>query len=133
MLQKMKKLLSVFLALALMLGVAGVPLDQVQAAEGDVVITLLETTDIHGHLVETPGSDKAEYQYRMAYMAKLFNDYRAKGEVIALNGGDTFQGTPLSNLSFGKYLIQAIYGYRKKRQKDRSHRLGRRVFCRYYG
>ena len=46
MLQKMKKLLSVFLALALMLGVAGVPLDQVQAAEGDVVITLLETTDI---------------------------------------------------------------------------------------
>ena len=104
----LKKLLSVFLALALMLGVAGVPLDQVQAAEGDVVITLLETTDIHGHLVETPGSDKAEYQYRMAYMAKLFNDYRAKGEVIALNGGDTFQGTPLSNLSFGKYLIQAL-------------------------
>lgn len=108
MLQKMKKLLSVFLAMALMLGVAGIPLDQVQAAEGDVVVTLLETTDIHGHLVETPGSDKAEYQYRMAYMAKLFNDYRAKGEVLALNGGDTFQGTPLSNLSFGKYLIQTL-------------------------
>lgn len=108
MLQKMKKLLSLFLALTLMLGIAGMNPYQIQAAEGDVVITLLETTDIHGHLVETPSSDKAEYQYRMAYMAKLFEDYRAKGEVIALNGGDTFQGTPLSNLSFGKYLIQAL-------------------------
>lgn len=96
MLQKMKKLLSLFLALTLMLGMAGMSSYQVQAAEGDVVITLLETTDIHGHLVETPSSDKAEYQYRMAYMAKLFQDYRAKGDVIALNGGDTFQGTPLS-------------------------------------
>lgn len=108
MLQKMKKLLSVFLALALMLGMTGLSSVQLRAAEGDVVITLLETTDIHGHLVETPGSDKAEYQYRMAHMAKLFNDYRAKGEVIALNGGDTFQGTPLSNLSFGKHLIQTL-------------------------
>ncbi len=108
MLQKMKKLLSLFLALTLMLGMAGMSSYQVQAAEGDVVITLLETTDIHGHLVETPSSDKAEYQYRMAYMAKLFQDYRAKGDVIALNGGDTFQGTPLSNLSFGKYLIQTL-------------------------
>lgn len=106
--QKMKKLLSLFLALALMLGMAGLSPDQVQAAEGDVVINLLEATDIHGHLVETPGSDKAEYQYRLAYMAKLFNDYRAKGDTITLNGGDTFQGTPLSNLSFGKYLIQTL-------------------------
>lgn len=108
MLHKMKKLLSVFLALALTLAMAGMLPVQVQAAEGDVVITLLETTDIHGHLVETPGSDKAEYQYRMAYMAKLFEDYRAKGDTIVLNGGDTFQGTPLSNLSFGKYLIQTL-------------------------
>jgi len=106
--QKMKKLLSLFLALALMLGMAGLIPDQVQSAESDVVITLLETTDIHGHLVETPSSDKAEYQYRMAYMAKLFHDYRAKGDTITLNGGDTFQGTPLSNLSFGKYLIQTL-------------------------
>ena len=104
----MKKLLSLFMALAFMLGMAGLSPGQVQAAEGDVVISLLEATDIHGHLVETPGSDKADYQYRMAYMAKLFNDYRAKGDTITLNGGDTFQGTPLSNLSFGKYLTQAL-------------------------
>lgn len=106
--KKMKKLLSLFMALAFMLGMAGLSPGQVQAAEGDVVISLLEATDIHGHLVETPGSDKADYQYRMAYMAKLFNDYRAKGDTITLNGGDTFQGTPLSNLSFGKYLTQAL-------------------------
>lgn len=106
--KKMKKMLSLFLALAFMLGMAGLSPGQVQAAEGDVVISLLEATDIHGHLVETPGSDKADYQYRMAYMAKLFNDYRTKGDTITLNGGDTFQGTPLSNLSFGKYLTQAL-------------------------
>lgn len=106
--QKMKRLLSLFLALALMLGMAGLTTVQTQAVEGNVVITLLETTDIHGHLVETPSADKAEYQYRMAYMAKLFNDYRTKGDTITLNGGDTFQGTPLSNLSFGKYLIQTL-------------------------
>lgn len=108
MLQRMKKWLSVFLTLAFVLGITGMSVAQVQAAEGDVTITLLETTDIHGHLVETPGSDKAEYQYRMAYIAKLFNDYRAKGDTVVLNGGDTFQGTPLSNLSYGKFLIQAL-------------------------
>ena len=105
MLHKMKKLLSVFLALALTLAMAGMLPVQVQAAEGDVVITLLETTDIHGHLVETPGSDKAEYQYRMAYMAKLFDDYRAKGDTIVLNGGDTFQGTDPDT---GRYEIRCF-------------------------
>lgn len=105
--QKMKKLLSLFLVLTLALGVINIPAGKAQAAE-EVKITLLETTDIHGHLVETPGTDKAAYQYRMAYMAKMFNDYRAQGDTIVLNGGDTFQGTPLSNLSYGKYLIQAL-------------------------
>lgn len=108
--QNMKKMLSLLLTLALILGISGfsgISVVLVQAAEGDVTITLLETTDIHGHLVE-PNADAAQNQYRMAYMAKMFNDYRAQGPVIALNGGDTFQGTPLSNLTYGKYLIQAL-------------------------
>lgn len=106
--KKMKKILSLFLALALVLGMIQVPAKNAEAATGDVTITLLEATDIHGHLVETPSKDEATYEYRMAYMAKLFNDYRAQGDTIVLNGGDTFQGTPLSNLSFGKYLIRAL-------------------------
>lgn len=106
--KKMKKILSLFLALALVLGMIQVPAKNAEAATGDVTITLLEATDIHGHLVETPSKDESTYEYRMAYMAKLFNDYRAQGDTIVLNGGDTFQGTPLSNLSFGKYLIRAL-------------------------
>lgn len=108
--QKMKKIYSLFMALALILGISGnsgVSAVSVQAAEGDVTITLVEATDIHGHLVD-PGEDAAQHQYRLAYMAKMFNDYRSHGSVIALNGGDTFQGTPMSNLTHGKYLIQAL-------------------------
>lgn len=106
--KKMKKILSLFLVFALVLGMVQIPASNAKAATGDVTITLLETTDIHGHLVETPTKDEATYEYRMAYMAKLFNDYKAKGDTIILNGGDTFQGTPLSNLSFGKYLIKTL-------------------------
>lgn len=108
--QKMKKIYSLFMALALILGISGISgisAVSVQAAEGDVTITLVEATDIHGHLVD-PGEDAAQHQYRLAYMAKMFNDYRSHGSVIALNGGDTFQGTPMSNLTHGKYLIQAL-------------------------
>ena len=106
--KKMKKTLSLLLVLALVFGMINVPVNNAKAATGDVTITLLETTDIHGHLVETPSKEKSSFQYRMAYMAKLFNDYKAKGDTIILNGGDTFQGTPLSNLSYGKYLIQTL-------------------------
>ncbi|MBE5907007.1 MAG: hypothetical protein E7277_09565 [Lachnospiraceae bacterium] len=106
--QKMKKLLAGFLALVMVLTVVNIPAKSVQAAEGDVSITLLETTDVHGHLVEESdnGADVTKNQYKMAYLSKVFNDYRAQGETILLDSGDIYQGTVMSNLSYGKYMMQ---------------------------
>lgn len=105
--KRVKQSLSLFLILALTLTGLYLPASTAKAAS-DTVITLVETTDIHGHLVDPDNTDEAKNQYRLAYIAKQFDDLRSKGELIVLNGGDTFQGTPLSNLSKGKYLIQAL-------------------------
>lgn len=105
--KKLKQSLSLLLIMALTLTGMYLPAKTARAA-ADTVITLVETTDIHGHLVDPDNSDEAKNQYRLAYIAKQFDDLRSKGELIVLNGGDTFQGTPLSNLSKGKYLIQAM-------------------------
>jgi 2',3'-cyclic-nucleotide 2'-phosphodiesterase (5'-nucleotidase family) len=106
---RFSKLMSVLLTLALVIGLLGVPGTTAKAETGDVTITLLETTDVHGHMVEVTNlSDKSTNQYRLAYMAKLFDNYRSQGNVILLNGGDSFQGTPISNFSYGKYVVNTF-------------------------
>lgn len=109
--QRLKKVLSYVLTLVMVLSLVTIPSNVVgaESTSGDVKITLLETTDTHGHMVEVTNlEDKSTNQYRFAYMAKIFDDYRKQGNVILLNGGDSFQGTPISNFSYGKYMIQAL-------------------------
>jgi len=109
--QGMKKVLSAVLALTMALCLTMVPELSVSAAtnNGDVTITLLETTDTHGHMVEVTNlDDRSTNQYRLAYMAKQFAKYREQGNVILLNGGDSFQGTPVSNFSYGKWMVKAF-------------------------
>jgi len=74
-------------------------------------IALFETSDIHGYLIDTTSGDPTEFQYRMAHISKVVNDARASkdiDDVILVDGGDIYQGSPLSNLTDGAALRAAI-------------------------
>ncbi len=74
-------------------------------------IRTFETTDIHGYLMDTSSGSPDTFQYRMAYLAKVFSDARTSGnydDVLLLDGGDIYQGTPVSNLLYGNALRAAL-------------------------
>ena len=79
--------------------------------DGKTRIRVIETTDIHGYLMDTSSGDESTFQYRLAYIAQVVNDARASedyADVLLLDGGDTYQGTPVSNLIFGSALRAAM-------------------------
>lgn len=74
-------------------------------------IKVFETSDIHGYIAETSSGNPETYQYRMAYLAGVYNEARADENVdgvIVLDGGDIYQGTPLSNLTYGNAIRAAL-------------------------
>ena len=65
-------------------------------------IRVFETTDIHGYLMETSSGDERTFLYRLAYIAHLVNEARedpAYDDVLLLDGGDTYQGTPFLSVA----------------------------------
>ncbi len=83
----------------------------VDVEDSSVTLEIFETTDIHGYLLDTSSGSEATFQYRMAYIANVINEARADAEnddVILLDGGDIYQGTPVSNLTFGNALRAAM-------------------------
>ena len=73
-------------------------------------IEVFETTDVHGYLVDTSSGNEATFQYRLAYIANVVKEARANPDndgVLLLDGGDIYQGTPVSNLTFGNALRAA--------------------------
>ena len=65
---------------------------------------------MHGYLVDTSSGNESTFQYRMAYIANAVNEARANAEndaVLLLDGGDIYQGTPVSNLTYGNALRAA--------------------------
>jgi len=81
------------------------------SGEDGIRIRVFQTTDIHGYLMDTSSGSENTFQYRLAYIAQLVNDARSSGEyddVLLLDGGDTYQGTPVSNLIFGAALRAAM-------------------------
>lgn len=77
----------------------------------DTRIVLFETSDIQGNLIDTRSGDKSTFEYRLAYMAKIFNDARASEDfdgVLLVDGGDLYQGTPLSSFTEGAALRAAL-------------------------
>ena len=74
-------------------------------------IRVFETTDIHGYLMDTSSGDENTFQYRLAYIAQLVNEARQGGvydDVLLLDGGDIYQGAPVSNLLTGAALRAAM-------------------------
>ena len=72
--------------------------------EGETRILVVETTDIHGYIMDASGGETDTFQYRMAYIAHLVNEARASGrydDLILLDGGDLYQGAAISNLTGG--------------------------------
>ncbi len=82
-----------------------------EAEEGVTRIRVFETTDIHGYLMDTSSGDESTFQYRLAYIAGDINSARSSGEwddVLLLNGGNNYEGTPVSNLLEGSAVKAAM-------------------------
>lgn len=74
-------------------------------------IKVFETSDIHGYIIDATGGKEETFQYRLAYLAKIFDDARASSEyddVLLLDGGDIYQGAPVSNLTKGAVMRAAM-------------------------
>ncbi len=73
-------------------------------AQQEKRILVVETTDIHGWIVDASSGDPETFAYRLARIADAVNELRASGEyddVLLLDGGDLYQGPPVSNLLYG--------------------------------
>lgn len=91
-------------------------------APGEYVLPLVETTDIHGHIVgglgsggsgsgsNNSGSNASTIEYSLAYIADKVNDMRGgdRSRVLLLDGGDIYQGASISNLLDGKPVYVAL-------------------------
>ena len=93
-----------------------VPTVSESEAPKDTRIAVFETSDIHGYLVDITGGDSKTFQYRLAHIAKVVDNARESGDyddVLLVDGGDIYQGSPLSNLTDGAALRAAldIMGY----------------------
>ena len=92
---------AVLLVLAMILFVVPCPAEE---GGGEVRILMLETTDIHGYIVDASSGKPESFQHRMACIAHDVGEARSSGlydDVILLDGGDLYQGTPVSNLTGG--------------------------------
>lgn len=74
-------------------------------------IKVFETTDIHGWFTDVSSYVEENFQYRLAYIANIVNEARKElGEdnVMLMDAGDIYQGTPHSNLLRGTAMIAAF-------------------------
>ena len=114
----MKKTMSILLCAAMLAALlmtgafaSGEASGAASADDGKTVIEVFETTDIHGYLMDTSSGAEDTFQYRLAYIAQIVNDARASAEyddVLLIDGGDVYQGTPVSNLLSGAAMRAAL-------------------------
>ena len=81
------------------------------AEQGETRILVIETTDIHGYIMDASSGNPDTFQYRLAYIAGRVSEARASGEyddVLLLDGGDLYQGTPVSNMTGGAAVRAAL-------------------------
>lgn len=86
------------------------PVDPTVTA-GAYTLKVMETTDIHGYIVNNDGGT---IHYKLAYIADKANDIRCAGQeydtsrLLLLDGGDLYQGNSVSNLQNGWPMFAAI-------------------------
>ncbi len=94
---------------AMGIGLTGVPYDVV-AKKHIVKITVLHTNDVHSHIEPFPAND-AKYPGLggVAQRSAIINEIRNKEKnVLLLDAGDMFQGTPYFNLYGGEVEIKLM-------------------------
>ena len=67
---------------------------------GEYVLPLIQTTDMHGYVVNT--DNNGNVHYRLAYIADKVEDIRrgaGESSLLLLDGGDLYQGASISNLT----------------------------------
>lgn len=116
--KKLYRILTVVCVLSLLAGVtafasgdASEASSSGEASAEGTRIRVFETTDLHGYLMDTSSGSEDTFQYRLAYIAQLVSDARASDEfddVLLLDGGDTYQGAPVSNLLTGAAVRAAM-------------------------
>ena len=78
---------------------------------GYFYLPVIETTDIHGHIIE---KENGVVHYRMAFIADKVRDIRGRGaayrkdRLLLLDGGDIYQGASISNLLGGQPVTAAL-------------------------
>ena len=78
---------------------------------GEYTLPVIETTDIHGYIVNT---EENAIHYRLAYIADKVRDIRGRGDdyrkdrLLLLDGGDLYQGATVSNLQSGKPIYVSL-------------------------
>ena len=86
------------------------PEKQLPSESGEYILPIIETSDIHGNIVNTT---TATTHYRLAYIADKVADIRGHGAafrkdlLLLVDGGDIYQGTTVSNLQKGLPLYAA--------------------------
>jgi 2',3'-cyclic-nucleotide 2'-phosphodiesterase/3'-nucleotidase len=83
--------------LLLILSLLAIPLSVLPVhAAGPVTITILETSDLHGHIYNWDFFGNSEYDQGLAVASTLIKQERAADpNLLLLDDGDTIQGTPL--------------------------------------
>ena len=103
--QIFKLLLPVVVVTAMFYSCQKEDINPLKPAAGDYLLPLIETTDVHGHIVD---ASTDTVHYRLAYIADKVKDIRGHGgayrkeRLLLLDGGDLYQGTTISNLQLGK-------------------------------
>ena len=81
------------------------------ADDGVTRILVVETTDVHGYIMDASSGNPVSFQYRLATIARVVDEARKSGDyddVLLIDGGDLYQGTPLSNMTGGAVIRAAF-------------------------
>ena len=86
--------------------------DPAKPTPGEYILPVIETTDIHGYIVN---KENTNIHYRLAFIADKVKDIRGedKDRLLLLDGGDIYQGSSFSNLLEGRpvYMAMDMMGY----------------------
>lgn len=104
-----RKLAVLFLSLLLIIAAASAGTEATQTAEKRILV--IETTDVHGYIMDVTSGSEDSFRYRLARIAQMVNDARSSGlydGVLLLDGGDIYQGTPVSYMTGGAVMRAAF-------------------------
>ena len=105
-----KKLMFLILSLVLM-GAPALDISVSAQENEETKILVIETTDIHGHVMNASSGRTDRIRYPLARIAQLVNEIRNSGQyddVLLLDGGDLYQGTPVSLMTGGAVVRAAL-------------------------